>query len=71
MPRPIKSPTEELSRDESVLVLTWLVEVKKKPPPKGGRLHLLHRTAKDIAKEYGVTEMEILTASKRKLAEPG
>ena len=69
MPQKMKSRNEVLSRDEAAMVCDWLVEKLHSPPPKGGRLHFLHRTPADIAKEYKLTEDAIIEASRRKVAE--
>lgn len=68
--RPIKPIDEELSREEAQLVLNWLVDTMKKPNPKRGKFHLVHRTPADVAKEYKVATEEVITASRRKVAEP-
>lgn len=70
MPRRTKTTDEELSRDEAQLVLDWLVDEKKYPTPKRGKFHLLHRTPADVANEYKVKTEEVITASRRKVAEP-
>ena len=69
MPRPIKSKDEELSRDEAQCVFEWLVDTMHVPPPRGGKMHLLHRKPADVAKEYNVTETAIINASRRRVAD--
>lgn len=70
MPRKAKTADEEISRGEAVILLEWITGTLKKPQPKGGFYHLLHRQLADVAKEYGVKVEDVLKASRRKIAEP-
>lgn len=64
-----KSKEEVLSRDEATLVCNWLADTLHSPPPKGGRMHFLHRKPSDIAKEYKLTTEAIVEAARRKVVE--
>lgn len=69
MPRPAKTKDEDISRGEASILLAYVTEKLKKPFPKGGFYHFLHRSPADIAKEYNITVDQVLTAARRKVIE--
>ena len=69
MPRPPKTKDEDISRSEATFLLWYVTETLKKPHPKGGFYHFLHRSPSEIAKEYKMSVEAVLTAARRKVAE--
>lgn len=71
MPRPAKTKDEEISRGEASILLVYVTDELRKPFPKGGFYHFLHRSPTSIAKEYGITVDQVLTAARRKVIKNG
>lgn len=69
MPRPLKTKEEDISRGEATILLNYITGTLKKPHPKGGFYYFLHRSPKDVAKEYGMTVDDLLAAARRKVAD--
>jgi len=64
-----KTKTEPISRGEAIILLRWLVDTLHKPSPRGGFYSLLHRTPQEVAKMHDVTEVAVINAMRRKVAE--
>lgn len=65
MPIQKKTSTEQITRGEAQILIRYLVDKLKNPPPKGGFYHLLHRTPQDVAKEYKISVSDVITAMRR------
>lgn len=64
-----KKPTDKISRGEATILLEWIVDTLKKPFPRGGFYHFLHRTPDEVAREYNISVTAVLNSMRRELAD--
>ena len=70
MPKNSQETENPLSRGEAISVVDWLVNTKKFPPPRRGFYSILRLTPSDVAKKFSVSVEEVISAARRKVAEP-